>query len=114
MNKDEARSIIKSNIKAYRLQRNNEVYNNSGIKSIVEVFRIHYPNIAMLPDNILAAGAGIALLAGTLYAHQITVHPLTKKISKLRDLDSSISTTDLVKDITADEFEEIARVKVYK
>ena len=62
MIKENAVKMVNNEIKSYRLQRSNAVYNSMSLGPIAEAFRINMPNIAMLSEPIIGIGTIIALV----------------------------------------------------
>ena len=85
-----------------------------GLGPIINTFNTCSTNIAMLPPNALSIGTAVALLGSAIYTHQLSTHPATKKIRKLRDLDYRITSTSLVDDMSEEELSDIAKTKLYK
>lgn len=117
MNRIVAKHLINDEIKGYKLQRDNEIFNKTRFYETVETFRINSANIAMLPailpaEIILAGLYGISL-GVVAYECEKFYDPITKKIDKLKAFKKSIFTTGVVDDMTDDEFEQLTNIKVY-
>lgn len=113
MEKKAAINYVNDKIRGYKLQRDNTLYNNTGLHPLVEAFRVNLNNIVMFPEPLILVGSGLALITGTIFFQELMVHPLTKRIKKLKELRSAIKHSDYSEDITIDELDEFTQVKTY-
>lgn len=112
MNIVDAKKCVKTSIKGYKLQRNNEVFNNGKYYSpvsVINTYNLFSPNIAMLlssPKIATIVGAfGIASLVS--FSEKIVNHPLSYYINVLKNTESLLNCgCNNLSHLTEEKFEE--------
>lgn len=104
MDKIEAKKLVRAKLNGYKLQRSNEVFNNMGLYSFIDAFRVNSANIATLPNTVLSTGIIFSLLTASLYHQKKQAHELTRRINKLKEMETAVVNDDYVEDMTNEEF----------
>lgn len=107
MNINESKNALKSNIKGYKLQRTNEIYESLGFNYLFNACQTFSTNIPIIPRDVLLLGTTfLAYLYGFLYISYKRSHALTSEIDRLEKLKKNLKNVNPYQNISREKFEE--------
>ena len=115
MNVKEAKKVIKENIRGYKLQRTNDIYNELGIDPIIRAYNVFQANIPAIQKEALMLSALLLLsIYGLSYINAKNNHVLTDEIERLLLIDGNLENNNLLENVSKEEFEEELTMRLIK
>ena len=114
----ESKKIVKDNIRAYKIERDSDIYYSNDLGILLQTYQLFAPSIAVaIESNAIISSCAFAFVTvfNMRYLNEIMSHPLNKEIMYLRSIENELNNGDnILSHIGKNEFQkQLVKRKTY-